>query len=283
MATGKEQSIAYGVGVHLERRSVTPQMFKAVNDACLVFDGRLVVSNQFQTNDERIYGAGPFTKFSRKYHPPGDAVTHAATFNAKEVGAYVASIMLGHLDPLADEINTQELLLPRFTEPLVQSIELVDGRRLLRVGQPGAAVSPTITERGAVIQTDSGKFSRKLFELRFDLHRNASGMVCVATDDKLSVDNLICLYGQHEKLMNKVLSRHAEGTISDLFDYFNQVRQRSSTVFVTGRHRSLRVICQVDNVACIVSNPLCCSILLCAALGNSAVPRSLQGVHGRDR
>ena len=43
-------------------------MFKAVNDAYLVFDRRLVVDKGFQTNDPCIFAAGPVTKFSRKYH-----------------------------------------------------------------------------------------------------------------------------------------------------------------------------------------------------------------------
>ena len=43
-------------------------MFKAVNDAYLVFDRRLVVDKGFQTNDPCIFAAGPVTKFSRKYY-----------------------------------------------------------------------------------------------------------------------------------------------------------------------------------------------------------------------
>ena len=37
----------------------------AVNDACLVFDHRLVVDLDHNTNDPNILAAGPLTKFSR--------------------------------------------------------------------------------------------------------------------------------------------------------------------------------------------------------------------------
>ena len=40
----------------------------AVNDACLVFDKRLVIDRDHLTNDPHILAAGPMTKFSRSYH-----------------------------------------------------------------------------------------------------------------------------------------------------------------------------------------------------------------------
>lgn len=40
----------------------------AINDSCLVFDGRLVISANFNTNDEFIRAAGPLTKYQRRYH-----------------------------------------------------------------------------------------------------------------------------------------------------------------------------------------------------------------------
>ena len=39
-----------------------------MNDACLVFDRRLVVDRHYQTNDPLIMAASPLTKFSRQYH-----------------------------------------------------------------------------------------------------------------------------------------------------------------------------------------------------------------------
>ncbi len=58
----------------------------AINDACLVFDGRLVLDANFHTNDVAIRGAGPLTKFQRIYH--SDMWSHA-NFNSKEVGIQV--------------------------------------------------------------------------------------------------------------------------------------------------------------------------------------------------
>lgn len=61
--------------------------FAAVNNACLVYDGKLVIDASFHTNDVAIRAAGPLTKFQRRYH--ADQWTHAC-FNSKEVGMAVS-------------------------------------------------------------------------------------------------------------------------------------------------------------------------------------------------
>lgn len=69
----------------------------AINDACLVFDGKLVIDTGFHTNDLSIRGAGPLTKFQRRYH--ADQWTHA-NFNSKEVGIAVSTCLIaGILSP----------------------------------------------------------------------------------------------------------------------------------------------------------------------------------------
>lgn len=72
------------------------ETFKAINDACLVFDGRLVIDTKFRTNDVSIRAAGPLTKYSRRYCV--DEWTHS-NFNSKEIGFELAASMLNLFDP----------------------------------------------------------------------------------------------------------------------------------------------------------------------------------------
>jgi len=67
-------------------KQVDHAAFRALNDACLVFDGKLVINSTFHTNDVAIRAAGPVTKFQRKYH--AEPWTHA-NFNSKEIGVEV--------------------------------------------------------------------------------------------------------------------------------------------------------------------------------------------------
>ena len=57
----------------------------AINSACLVYDGRLVIDGTFHTNDVSIRAAGPLTKYQRRYYTE---LTHA-DFNSKEIGVQV--------------------------------------------------------------------------------------------------------------------------------------------------------------------------------------------------
>ncbi|KAH9523040.1 Cilia- and flagella-associated protein 61 [Bulinus truncatus] len=69
------------------KREVDLDAFTAMNCACLVYDGKLVINSTFHTNDVSIRAAGPLTKFSRKYHC--EPWTHA-NFNSREVGIAVS-------------------------------------------------------------------------------------------------------------------------------------------------------------------------------------------------
>lgn len=72
------------------------ETFKAISDARLVFDGRLVIDTQFRTSDASIRAAGPLTKYSRRYY--ADEWTHS-NFSSREVGFELATSMLGLFHP----------------------------------------------------------------------------------------------------------------------------------------------------------------------------------------
>ncbi|KAK3093002.1 hypothetical protein FSP39_009876 [Pinctada imbricata] len=76
-----------GVFFAYYKKAVDQNAFKAINDACLVYDGKLVIDASFHTNDVSIRGTGTLTKYQRKYH--ADQWTHA-NFNSKEVGIHVS-------------------------------------------------------------------------------------------------------------------------------------------------------------------------------------------------
>lgn len=88
------------------------ETFKAINDACLVFDGKLVIDTEFRTNDVSIRAAGPLTKYSRRYCV--DEWTHS-NLNSKEIGAELAAAMLGLFDP----VPTPFLKPPEGTDRLI--------------------------------------------------------------------------------------------------------------------------------------------------------------------
>lgn len=78
------------------------ETFKAFNDACLVYDGRLVIDTTFHTNDIAIRAAGSLTKFSNRYY--SNEWTHS-NFSSKEIGFQLAAAMLSLFDPTLEPVT----------------------------------------------------------------------------------------------------------------------------------------------------------------------------------
>lgn len=113
--------------------------FSAVNDACLVFDGRLVIDAAFHTNDICVRAAGPLTKFQRRYY--ADDISHAR-FSSVAVGRELARSLLRLFDPTRapEERHAREVdalpLLPYYREPIVELALLPGASPVLRVSCP---------------------------------------------------------------------------------------------------------------------------------------------------
>lgn len=104
-------------------KSVNRDAFRAINDSCLVFDGRLVIDRTFCTNDPSIYAAGPLTKYSRRYH--ADQWT-GGSYNSKEVGYSLASVLLPLFDPTVERPvsppEDQKHLIPIYKQAKMQGL-----------------------------------------------------------------------------------------------------------------------------------------------------------------
>lgn len=53
--------------VACRKADVSPWVFACLNDAGVVYDGRIVVDGAFRTSDPNIYAAGTAAKLSRRY------------------------------------------------------------------------------------------------------------------------------------------------------------------------------------------------------------------------
>jgi hypothetical protein len=207
--------------VCMEGREVSRQVFTALNDACLVFDERLVVEAGHQTNDPAILTAGPLTKFSRHFH--ADQWSHA-NFNSKEVGQQLAATLLSRLDPTLQEppVTSDPSLLPTYTQPKATYTVLPGGLHYLHVEKPSLP-EPLVTlmsqpsyGQELVTDTESGYFR---------LHVNQYSRVqtiTVLSRQEFEATNYLCLYGLHERYLNSLLSRYSEGLVPDLFTFLRE-------------------------------------------------------------
>eukprot|EP00062_Callorhinchus_milii_P013205 gi/632961029/ref/XP_007896529.1/ PREDICTED: uncharacterized protein C20orf26 homolog [Callorhinchus milii] len=200
--------------------------FLAVNNAWLVYDGKLVIDTTFHTNDATIRAAGPFTKFSRRYY--FDQWSHA-NFNSKQVGFQLASIMLHLFDPTLKELveppKELDQLVPMYTGSKSVGGCLPGGYYYLHIAKPGLN-NIILEEQRALpsygIDLITGKaMDGTYFRVKLSQYNMVDSITCLSLKP-LPVSNYMCLYQQHERVLNNLHSRFNEGLILDFHSYFNE-------------------------------------------------------------
>ncbi|XP_048259860.1 cilia- and flagella-associated protein 61-like isoform X2 [Haliotis rufescens] len=207
-------------------KSVDFDSFKAINDACLVYDGKLVIDASFHTNDVAIRGAGTITKYQRRYH--ADQWTHA-NFNSKEVGIALAVEMLRLFDPTVEPQSTpgeEPLnLIPIYRNPKVHGGILPGGLHYLQVAKPSLPVPLDVhmaqSDYGRELITGEVGPDACYFRLHLNQYNTIETITCLSKQP-VPASNLICLFGIHERYLNNMLSRYEEGLIKDFYSYFQQ-------------------------------------------------------------
>ncbi|NXU43844.1 CFA61 protein, partial [Drymodes brunneopygia] len=206
-------------------RTVDYEIFKAVSDACLVFDGRVVIDTKFHTNDVSIRAAGPLTKYSRRYYR--DELTHS-NFNSKEIGFELAASMLSLFDPALQPSSEQpegsDRLIPIYRRCKVQGGILPEGYNYLHVFKPGIPmpldVEHGLCDHGMEIVTGEAE-QGNYFRLHFSRYNTVDSITCFSKEP-FPASNYICLYGQHERLLNDLYYRWGDGQLTDLYSYFRE-------------------------------------------------------------
>ncbi|KAG9484247.1 hypothetical protein GDO78_009909 [Eleutherodactylus coqui] len=204
-------------------KKVDYDAFKAMNSACLVYDGKLVIDTRFHTNDSSIRAAGPLTKYSNRYYV--NEWSHSY-FSSKEIGIQLAAAMLPlfdpTLEPLSEPSQDCDRLIPIYKGPTIQGGLLPGGYYYLHVAKP-VIPSPLQTQMarpnyGQEIITGNA-VNGDYFRLHINQYSMVEAITCLSLKP-FPASNLICLYGQHERLLNNLCSRFQEGLIQDLYSYF---------------------------------------------------------------
>ncbi|KAM6139598.1 cilia- and flagella-associated protein 61 [Phoenicopterus ruber ruber] len=206
-------------------RTVDYETFKAINDACLVFDGRLVIDTEFRTNDVSIRAAGPLTKYSRRYYV--DEWTHS-NFNSKEIGFELAASMLNLFDPTPKPFSKPpedtDRLIPTYKGCKIKGGVLPGGYNYLHISKPEIPIrldlELALCDHGTEIITGEARRGN-YFRMRINKYSTVDSITCFSKEP-FPVSNYICLYGQHERLLNDFCYRWNEGQITDLYSYFRE-------------------------------------------------------------
>ncbi|NXP54719.1 CFA61 protein, partial [Heliornis fulica] len=206
-------------------RAVDYETFKAINDAGLVFDGRLVIDSEFCTNDLSIRAAGPLTKYSRRYYV--DEWTHS-NFNSKEIGFELAVSMLNLFDPTPKPSyrppEGTDRLIPVYKGCKIKGGILPGGYNYLCISKPEIPIhlDTELAQCDHAMDIITGEARHgNYFRMHINKYSMVENITCLSKEP-LPVSNYICLYGQHERLLNDLCYRWTEGQITDLYSYFRE-------------------------------------------------------------
>lgn len=197
------------------RADVDPEIFFAVNESGLVYDGRIVVDARFRTVDKNIFSAGTVTKFSRRLRPK----SNQEAYSSREVGTKLAAAVLQQVDALSQP-TLEELAnkLPTFNLPRMQVYRLPGGMHF---------TSSVIAERPAPHETLMTKSVSKddkdmrLTWVTLDRHQRVAKIMYLGSAE-VEERNLRRLVGCHESFLNSLKHAHDVGLCHDFIHYFRQ-------------------------------------------------------------
>ncbi|XP_065487730.1 cilia- and flagella-associated protein 61 isoform X1 [Caloenas nicobarica] len=206
-------------------RRVDFETFKAISDARLVFDGRLVIDTKFRTSDASIRAAGPLTKYSRRYY--ADEWTHS-NFSSKEVGFELATSMLDLLHPTRTPSpkppEGTEGLIPMYRGCKIKGGVLPGGYHFVHISKPEIPIrldlELALHDHGTEMVTGEARRGN-YFRMHINKYRVVDSITCFSKEP-VPVSNYTCLYGQHERLLNDLYYRWNEGQITDFYSYFRE-------------------------------------------------------------
>ncbi|KAF4044691.1 Adenylate kinase domain-containing protein [Phytophthora infestans] len=221
-------------------------VFRAINESGLVYDGRLVVDGHMRTTDAHVLGAGPLCRFSRRFM---SAKLHEH-YSSREGGELLAKSLLQLLDPMATQEPSEVHPLPTQPSktwmvpppdmelPVVQSAVVLGGKFYVQIS------IPTLTNTLALqsLPTNTASRTTDVNLIDTDTHapsRPTSGATkpsrytCLLFDDvgvlnrleylgdvPVPVRDLQNLVGLHEAYLNSALASYSAGKVHDWVSFF---------------------------------------------------------------
>ena len=228
-------SVACATLVTLGELGVDSQLFKALNDESLVFDGRLVVDASFKTNDPAVFAGGDLVKFARRIQDK----RKLDLYNLRELGDKLAEALLVELDPdAAAQGRAHALKVPSLVMPLGTAGLLPGGLRYCLM-HASPALYPKGTRAGNALRdlTTETLSPLSYTRIEIDTYGRVSELCCVSEREIPDAWTLAGLIGIPVTYLNDVVSRTDLGLVVDLLDF---LRQDWSRALLHDRFQHLR-------------------------------------------
>lgn len=214
-------------------RDVDQDVFSAIHNNGLVYNGRLIVDRSFQTTDPSIFAAGSLTEFSGRYKALSQGrPLRMDRYNGREMGSRLARSVFDIYDSQANPDGMDEEL-PQFYLPQGHGGVLPGGILYYHIkttnpliykqkdaGQEEALADTTpktLTCDNLDISTQTGHFIQFTF--------NRIGLIDSVTymgSHEVILQSLQSFVGLHENYLNSLTSRYEKGIIPNAVEFLSE-------------------------------------------------------------
>lgn len=229
----EERLVQCRVLVTAGQSDVDDDIFHAVHDNGLVFNGRIIVNNKFQTTDPSIYAAGSLCEFSQQFRQlsPGRCM-RLDRYNGRELGLSLAQSILSSLeiDALQGFFTTDRDEIPYFYLPKGKGGILPNDYYYYHIVSPTYAAPKALREKkknrpdvvsDTISKDASGKVTGHLLRFTF----NSYGIIESVTylsKEPVVVQSLRSFVGLSETYLNKLTTRMKAGVIPDIAEFLSE-------------------------------------------------------------
>ncbi len=213
-------------------RDVDPDVFNAIHNNGLVYNGRLIVDKNFQTTDPSIFAAGSLCEFSGRYKALSQGKPlRLDRFNGREMGSRLARSVFDIYDPtisaaVHDQSSLSEDELPTFFLPQGLGGRIPGGLNYYYI----KTTTPLIMKEGDQVNKNRkdlmcdniGETGKGHF-IKFTM--NQIGLIDSVTyigDEDIIVQSLWSFVGLHENYLNRLTIRFENGIIPNVVEFLSE-------------------------------------------------------------
>lgn len=214
---GPREELQVDLFVGCEPPGVSRALFTCLNDASIVFDGRVVVDGALRTNDKNIYAAGTLAKLSRRF-----GGVSLENHNSRDAGAKLAASLTAFFSASdsASGSGPDPSAPPALHRARAVGCTLPGNTYFMYAACPSAmAVASLHAPEGGlemVTKTDRG-----LMRVNIDSDGCVHSLMYLGRVP-VSAPRLSALVGLHANYLNQLIPRYQAGEVHDLLTHLTE-------------------------------------------------------------
>uniref|UniRef100_A0A7S3MYV1 CFAP61 dimerisation domain-containing protein n=1 Tax=Strombidium inclinatum TaxID=197538 RepID=A0A7S3MYV1_9SPIT len=219
-----EKEVECRVLISAGHKDVDQDVFSAIHNNGLVYNGRLIVDKNFQTTDPSIFAAGSLCEFSGRYKALAQGKPlRMDRYNGREMGSRLARSVFDIYDTQANQEGEEEL--PSFYLPVGHGGVLPGDILYYHIKTTNPLLlnpnSEEVENRKSLtcdnLNGQKGHFIKFTF--------NSIGLIDSVTymgSEEVVLQSLWSFVGLHENYLNQLTSRFEEGIIPNVVEFLSE-------------------------------------------------------------